>query len=359
MFMALLLLSPLTASAAFNAEDTENAQTEIYDEINSILDEYDIDKNAAEISDMSFGELVRSVFSSVTDRIFVPVRLLALLFSVIVFSAIAKSMGGGMITNSGSSDLYNIVCTLAAVSVITPSLFTLYQNVLESIQRTGGFMLVFVPVFAGVTIACGGAISGGTYSALILGASELFTALTENYLMPVLSITSAFAVTGSVFGNSSSENIVRLLKKLITWSLTVSMTLFTGFTAMKCTLAGKADGAASKTVKYMMSGFIPIVGGAVTDAYSTVRGSFDLIRSTIGIAGNIAIFLLIAPPLAEILIFRGVLLIASTVASLLSADAPERLLKGLDGGLAIAQSVLICYSVMLIICTGILVQSVG
>ena len=218
-------------------------------------------------------------------------------------------------------------------------------------------MLVFVPVFAGITIASGGIASGGIYNMMILGASELFAGLTDSFLMPILSVTAVLAVSGSVFPNVSVESIVKLIKKLITWGMTVAMTLFTGFTTMKCTLAAKTDGAAAKTAKFIISGFVPIVGGAVSDAYSTVRGSFDVIRSTVGTAGNIAILIFVVPPLIELLVFRGVMWIGTAAAELLSADSLVRLMKGIDSGLAIAQSVLVCYSVMLILCTGILVQS--
>jgi len=218
-------------------------------------------------------------------------------------------------------------------------------------------MLVFVPIFAGITIACGGTLSGGVYSMMILGASELFTALTNRYLMPILGASAVLAVSGSVFPNVSVDGIVKLIKKIITWVMTVSMTLFTGFTVMKCTLAAKTDGVAVKTAKYIISGFVPIVGGAVSDAYTTVKGSFDVMRSTVGTAGNIAIILFILPPVIEVLIFRGVMWIGTSAAELLSAEPLVRLMKAIDGSLAIVQSILICYSIMLIICTGILIQS--
>lgn len=353
-FILFFMIIPLNAAAEYETE-----QSEIAGELDDILSDYDIGWGFGDISGLTFGEIWERIADSLSDRLHAPMKLLGTLLAVIVFTAVVKGLGDGVFTGGSNSGLYNMVCVLTAVTAITPSLFLVYENALTAVQRTGGFMLVFVPVFAGITIACGGTLSGGAYSMMILGASELFTALTDKYLMPVLGVTAVLAVSGSVFPNVSVDGIVKLIKKLITWAMTVSMTLFTGFAAMKCTLAAKTDGAAVKTAKYLISGFVPIVGGAVSDAYSTVRGSFDVMRSTIGTAGNIAVLLFILPPVIEILVFRGVMWIGTAAAELLSADPLVRLMKAIDSSLAIVQSILICYSVMLIICTGILIQSFG
>ncbi len=348
----LFAVLPIDSFAEYEAE-----QAEITEDLDDILADYDIDWKFGDISGLTFSELLSRIMDSLSDRLHAPMKLLGTMLAVIIFTAAVKGIGDGVFTKNGNSDLYNMVCVLTAVTAITPSLFVVYENALSAVQRTGGFMLVFVPVFAGITIACGGTLSGGIYSVMILGASELFTALTNKYLMPVLGVTAVLAVSGSVFPNVSADSIVKLIKKIITWAMTVSMTLFTGFSAMKCTLAAKTDGAASKTAKYIISGFVPIVGGAVSDAYATVRGSFDVMRSTIGTAGNIAVIFFILPPVIEILVFRGVMWISTTAAELMSAEPLVRLMKAIDSSLAIIQSVLICYSVMLIICTGILIQS--
>jgi stage III sporulation protein AE len=174
--------------------------------------------------------------------------------------------------------------------------------------------------------------------------------------VPVLGLTAVLAVSGSVFPNSSGEAFLGLIKKVVTWGMTVVMTLFTGFVTLKCSLAAKADGVATKTAKFMISGFVPVVGSAVSDAYSTVRGSFDVIGGTVGTAGIFAVLLIMLEPAAEIVLFRLVMWIGTAAAEMFSAEPVAKLLKGLDSGLAIAQSVMICYAVMFVISTAILIQ---
>lgn len=356
MFIAVLLIAvPFRASAS----ELSDEEAEISGQIDEIMSDYDIGLSYGEISGLSFGELIGRAWEVVSSQLAAPMKVLGTLLIVSVFTAVMKSFGEGVFPVGTTSNLYDMICVMTAVAVITPQLLDVYGGALTSIERSGGFLLVFVPVFAGITIAMGGITSGGIYNIMTLAASEVFVGLSRSYLMPILSVTAVLAVSGSVFPNTSVESFVTLMKKIVTWGMTVAMTLFTGFVTLKCTLAGKTDGVATKTAKFIMSGFVPIVGGAVSDAYSTVRGGFDVIRGTVGTVGVLAVVLIMLPPILKILVFRVVMWIGTAVSEMLSAAPLVKLMKGLDSGLAIAQSVLICYSLMFVLCTAILMQAVG
>lgn len=345
-------VSPFTSFA----EDSGNPFTEISDELDSLLDDYDLGFGIDDISELSFGELVLQVKDSLVSRLDAPLRVLSAIFMVTVFSTLMKSAGSNAIS-ANSADIYNMVCVMTAVTVIVPQLLTVYGETLTAIRAGGSFILVFVPIFTAVSVSCGGFTSAGVYHIMMLGASEFIVRLSESYLLPVLSVISALAVTGSIFPNASLDSMVNLLKKAVTWGISITMTLFTGFVSLKCTITGKADGAAVKTTKMLVSGFIPIVGGAISDAYSTVKGSFEVIGSTMGTAGVIAIVLIMLPKILEIFVYRAVMWTGSAVSDIFSADSVSKLLKGIDAGLAIAQSILVCYGVIFVICSAILMKT--
>ncbi len=355
-FISILLVFMNISSFSAYAEDSENPFAEISEELDDLLADYDLGFGIDDISELSFGELVGQVKDSLVSRLDAPIRILCTVFLVIVFSTLMKSTGSTAVSKN-SADIYNMVCVMAAVTVILPQLLTIYSETLTAIQVGGSFILVFVPIFTAVSVACGGFTSAGVYHMMMLGASELIVWLSESYLLPVLSVTAALAVTGSIFPNTSLDSIVNLLKKVVTWGISITMTLFTGFVSLKCTITGKTDGVTAKTAKMLVSGFIPIVGGAVSDAYSTVKGSFEVIGSTMGTAGIIAIVLIMLPKILEIFVYRAVMWIGSAAADIFSADSISKLLKGIDSGLAIAQSILVCYGVIFVICSAILMKT--
>ncbi|MDE6502204.1 MAG: stage III sporulation protein AE [Ruminococcus sp.] len=346
----LITLSPVISCAEFSGSETEISQ-----QIDDIMSDYDIDYSYDDIKNLSFSEITGVVIDSVKSRISAPLKVLRTLVIVVLFTTVMKSAGESVFSGANSG-LYNMICVITSVTVIMPQLFTVYGSALNAISRGGGFILIFVPVFAGITVIAGGITTAGIYNLLILGASELIVNLSQSFLIPVVSVTTVLAVSGSVFPSVSLESIIGLLKKIITWGMTITMTLFTGFVSMKCTLGGKADGVASKTARFLISGTVPVVGGAVSDAYATVKSSFDVIQGTVGTVGMISIIIIMLPPILELLIFRVVMWTGTAVAELFSTEPLIKLMKGIDSGLAVAQSVLVCYSVIFVLCTGILMK---
>lgn len=354
-FLFFVLLNMVCPLYSFAVEYTDS-EAEIGQQIDDIMSDYDIGYSYEDIGSLSLGELITAVKDSFVSRISAPLKVFRTIIIVVLFTAVMKSAGESVFSSDSSSGLYNMICVMTAVTVIMPQLFTVYEESLTAVERGGSFILVFVPVFTGITVASGGITTAGIYNVLILGASELIVELSRRFLIPVLSVTAVLAVSGSIFPNVSLESIIGLLKKIIIWGMTISMTLFTGFVSMKCTLGGKADGVASKTARFLISGTVPVVGGAVSDAYATVKSSFDVIQGTVGTVGVIAIIIIMLPPVLELLIFRGIMWTGTAVAELFSAEPLVKLMRGIDSGLAVAQSVLVCYSVIFILCTGILMK---
>ena len=356
LFTTILLTLLAVPMSAFGEED-DSAADSYYSQLDDILADHDIGSDTGELSGADFKEIKDMIIDRIGFEVGDVTKLLGTLIFVIVITAVLKSAGSGIFENS--ADIFGTVSVLTAVTVIAPPLFDVLGNTVTAVETGGSFIAVFIPVFAGITAAMGGVTSAGIYDIAVLGASELFVQFSAGILMPVVTSSVMLAVTGSVFGGESLGSIVRLAKKLITWGVTVAMTLFTGFLTMKCTLAGKADGAATKTTRFIISGMVPVVGGAVSDAYSTVRGSFDMIRSTVGTAGCGALLLIFLPPVLRLMVFRAVLWTGGAAAELFSADSMAKLLKALDDGLAIAQCILVCFGVMFILSTAILLQTAG
>ena len=350
--ISLWLIFPCISPNFAYAENSADYTEEIGEELDGILSDFGIDLESADMENLSLENMWNKLRNEMSSRLAMPMKLLSAIFLVIVFTSVVKS-------TVECGEMYNIVCSVASIAVILPQLTSIYGDILNAVQRMGGFISVFVPVLSGVSVACGGFSTAGICHMLLLGASELIVKLSESYLLPILGITASLGTAGSIFPNTSLDSLVNLLKKSVTWIISLTMTLFSGFVTLKCTIAGRADGAAVKTAKMLVSGFVPIVGGAVSDAYSTVKGSFEVIGGTVGAAGIIAIVLIILPILLELLIYRFVMWAGGAAADMFGTDSLSKLLKCIDSGFAIAQCLMICYSVIFVLCTAILMKTFG
>lgn len=353
LILSIMLIFPFISTFTTYAAESLDYTEEITRELDDIFSDFGVGFEADDIENLSFAALYERFKDELFQRLNGPISLLSSIFLVIVFAAVTKSVA------ESADEMYDTVCVIASTAVLLPRLTSVYEGLLTTIQTTGSFVFVFVPVLSAVSVACGGFTTAGVCHMALLGASEVIVRLSESYLLPVLGIMASMGAIGSIFPSISLDSMVNLLKKTITWAISVTMTLFSGYVTLKCTITGRADGAAAKTAKMLVSGFVPIVGGAVSDAYSTVKGSFEVIGGTVGAAGIIAIAAILLPTLLELLVYRFVMWAGSAAADVFSADFVSKLLKSIDSGLAVAQCIIICYSVIFVLCTAILIKTFG
>ena len=347
-----MLLVPIRAHCEY-----EDRKDEISEELDNILSDNGTDFSVKDIDDMTFSSLSERLKNTVAEKLLMPFHVLKLLLIVIILTSLLRRLGEGIL-DSGNK-MYDLICVLTSVTIISAPIIEVYKNSMAVIERTGSFMTVFVPVFTGITVASGGVLTGSFYSFTVLGATEVFIALAGSFLMPLLNISIVLSISGSVFRTSSNAELMACIRKIVTWGLTIFISLFIGFIMLKSNITASSDGAATKTVKTLMSGFVPVVGSSVSDAYSAVKASFGIIRSTAGTVGCLAIIFMMLPPVIEIIVYRAIICIIVFLAEIMSADPIVALLKGIDGGLAIAQSVLVSYTVMLTLSTAIIIQQFG
>ena len=84
----------------------------------------------------------------------------------------------------------------------------------------------------------------------------------------------AIAIANAVYAEHTLDGLLQFNKTIVTWSLGFLMSVFIGVISIQSIVSSAADGLTTKTTKYVVSNFVPIVGGAVSDAYATVLGSF-------------------------------------------------------------------------------------
>ena len=110
----------------------------------------------------------------------------------------------------------------------------------------------------------------------------------------------AEAAAGAVLEENVLETIGELLKKAVVWVLSGLLVLFTTFLTVSGAIAGHADAQAVRLAKSAVSAAVPVVGGILSDATETVLAGASAVRSTVGVAGLLAIFAIAAAPFFKI-----------------------------------------------------------
>ncbi len=231
-----------------------------------------------------------------------PLRVLSSLLAVILVAALIEGMEDS-IPNKSLSKIFGVICVLISVGIIADSVSGSINRAAEALDSGGTFMIGIVEA-----------------------------------------INPGFRLSG----------ITEALKKAVSFIMGFIMTVFIGLLSLQSIVGASADTLGVKAAKYVVSNFIPVIGGAVADTYATVKNSLGLLRGGVGFIGIAAIFIMILPPVLDITAMRLVFGAADVAAELFGLSQIKVLVKNTGWILSAVFSILVCFAVMLIIATAIL-----
>ena len=103
-------------------------------------------------------------------------------------------------------------------------------------------------------------------------------------------------IAESFLKNETIGNLKQFAKWLITWILKITLYVFTAYMSITGVVSGSADATAIKATKLTISGFVPVVGGIISDASEAILVSAGTVKNAIGIYGMLASAAIIVGP---------------------------------------------------------------
>ncbi len=345
-----MLFPAMTVYGESNYDDTLSSLLESSG-AGDLLENNDFIPENADISDtsalteMTFTGFMQKIWNMAVDEIQLPIQTLSLCMGVIILSAMASGLQVG---NGKIQAVYEVICILCASGIVAEPVTNAFISSSGILENSADFMLAFSGIFAGILTVTGGMTTATVYQSSIVALCEIAMHIATKILIPLLRMCLAMSIVDAVNPAVSLEGIIQLMQKVITWILGLMMAVFLGMLTVQSLVAVSADRAGTKAVKYVISGAVPIIGGAVSDAYSAVLGSIGVLRSGVGMLGILALCSIFMPALVNLGIYRGLMAISSAVSGLFMADGLTRFFKNLECILAMGFSVAVSFSVMFI-----------
>lgn len=196
-----------------------------------------------------------------------------------------------------SADLAGVVAV--SVMFLSPAgaLIDLGSETVIQVSEYGKLLL---PVMA-AALASQGGITGST---ALYTVTAVFDAVLSNLisrvLLPLLYLFLALAVAHSAVGDDLLKKMRDGIKWLMTWVLKTVLYVFTGFISITGVISGPTDAAALKAAKLTISGFVPVVGGILSDASEAVLVSAGVVKNAVGMYGLFAVLAIWMDPFLRI-----------------------------------------------------------
>lgn len=326
----------------------------IPDQAEEILQENGIDRaDPEQLINLSVGGFFRNLWELVKKQLLLPVRILLTTIAVVLLCSLFQTFGA-TVEGKGYTQVFTLVSVLTAVAVILAPVTECIRQASESIRQCGNFILAFIPVFTGIVAASGKPITAAGYTTVMFGAVQVISQIAAVILMPLLGILLALSVTGSLNDRVRIDGILSAVRKVVIWTLGLLLTIFVGLLTIRGIVAGSADTVTIKTTKFLLGSFVPVVGGALSEALNSVQGCMGVIRSTVGSLGIMVCLLTFLPLLLTMLLIMASLHLSSGVAELMNVDKVGGILKSAASVLSLIFGIVLMFGLLLVVSVTIL-----
>lgn len=301
-------------------------------------------------------DFLRVSFALIKQEVSKPIKSAAMVIGIVIIMGITKALREGL-ENEGGKGMEIIGSLCAAAAVVVPVTENITRTS-EAISASGDFMISFVPVYSGIITANGQPISAAGYNTALFAAAQVSSSIANNILVPLVSIFLALSLVGAAVSEYGLDEIAGTVKSAVCWGLGLILTVFIGILSLQTFVTASADGVTVKAAKFVVSSFVPVVGGALSEAYNTAQGCVKLLKSTVGSFGIIAVAVMNLPTVVNSLLWMAVTKIASVISGAVGAQSATKALKASNAAVTILFAINLTFILLMIVSTALMI-SVG
>ena len=345
--------------SAVNVDDYDNLSGTLSEEFfNSIDDEIKEALEKIGITDFDYTRIYNVSLENFTEyfKSTLPEKFKGCLsdFYSLLGIVLIVSLVSTFFQNSEQGNFFKIL-SVVCVTIITVSKINASVNSLLAVIRlSGNFMLSFVPVLALLISVSGNPTTAVTYNSFIMAFTQAISAFINYFAVDIVGCFFCVCICVNMNENINVNRLLNAVNKVTAFVLGIIASIFTGFLSIKSALAVSVDSVAVKGIRFAISSLVPVLGSSISEAYSSVIGSINLIKGSVAALGIVAIILINIPVLAEILFYHFSLSLLSYICESSGSVTMANTFKSFCCALKILMLLCIFQMFVLIISTGIM-----
>ncbi|MCQ2475057.1 MAG: stage III sporulation protein AE [Clostridia bacterium] len=228
-----------------------------------------------------------------------------------------------------SKSVVSLAGACFAVSTLFKSVFESVRACASCVEACVGFEKLLIPVLTALLTASGKPASAISYNGASFFISESVSMISESVILPVTGVAAALYLCSGIMPEITFNSVADVIRKAASYILSVSAALFSGTIAIKSVIASSSDSIGAKAVKLVTSTFVPVVGGALGEAFNSFAGSISLFRNTVGIFGIVALGAICIPVLVQTLLWILSMRAASAISEMLGCRCCVMIYNGI------------------------------
>ncbi|MDR3178458.1 MAG: stage III sporulation protein AE [Oscillospiraceae bacterium] len=277
-----------------------------------------------------------------------PIKSIFYILSIVLICSLLDNLKTPLEKHSFRSILSAVSCLCISVAIVMP-MVGFIEKASIVIKSSSGFMLSYIPIMGAILLSEGKGVSASSYQVLMMGITQVISQIASNVLVPMLNSLLAISLVSSISRRISVEGVCRFFYKIIKWVLSLSMTTFASLLTLQSIVGASVDNIGSKAAKFIISSFVPVVGGALSDAFTTVRSCVKLLKSSVGAFGIIAGEFIFLPIIIEAMLWLFSIYLCSAISDIFNLGKISNLLANSARVISMVLSVVMSCVILLII----------
>ena len=360
LFIALLL--PLTA---FGVEENEYREyisgydlsvfkDELDKDTQSLLNELGFDAyDYSSISSLSMENVVNIIKNLAVGKLKSPIESMLSVLVFILLSSLFRSLKSEYDGELG--EVYSTCTALIIAVVLVAEISPAVTLASSSIKLAGSFIYAFIPIFCAIVAASGGISTSFATNSMLLLLAQGLSFISANVFMPLINCFLSIGICSSLRAQLNLGRLINALRRGITTAISVICAVFISILSVKTNISSRADMLGIRSLRFVISSVVPVIGGSVSEGLLSIQGYSSLIKSSVGIVGVAAITLLFLPSVIEITIWRIVLSGCSLICDAFGDSSVSMVLSAFRDTALLINVVLVLSCVTSIISFGIFI----
>lgn len=270
---------------------------------------------------------LRDIFNNILKLIFKEMLSSAKLFiQLLILSVIGALLTNlqGTFEREGISQISFISIYMVIVIVAIKSFTGALAIGREAIDNMINFMQAMLPILITMLVSVGAVISASFFQPAIIIAVEFIAQVMKDFVLPVVLFMATVKIVSNISDKISLNKMGDFLKTVCTASISILLSIFLGIISIQGITSSMADGVVSRTAKYAVGAFLPVVGGLLSDSIDAIMGASFLIKGAVSSFGLIAIIIISLMPAVKLL---SLILIYKISAALIEPISDKRIVN--------------------------------
>ncbi len=329
----------------FDASGIDNIQNEIPDSAKDFLDDFSINLSDSNwVSSLNGENAIKHIISFIKSGASTPFKTFGIILALIILSTVITTA-----VKDNMSETVTFATVLAVGATLLSPIYTVITATVDALYGCAMFMTAFVPIFAGIIAASGKPLTSASMSGVLLLAANFVSFIANSAVIPLMGGHLSLSIAASVSPLIQNTNLAGTVKKFSLWIMGFISTIFIGILSIQTAVNSSADSLSLRTAKFIVGSTVPVAGGVLSEALSTVTASLTLLKSSVGIWGVLICAVAFLPIIVELLIWRFGLWGLSFLSDTLGIPKISTLLKSVDSVLSVLVGIVLLSAALFII----------